>query len=337
MSYKRIGIVRLSAIGDVTMIVPMVRVLQSKFPQAKITWVIDSVAHSLLEGLSGVNFEVINKPRSLKDYLKIRRQLNAYRFDVLLAMQASLRVNFIYPLIKAKRKIGFDAARAKDFHRFFITESISNKPAHLLDGFMSFAEHLGAPKPSTINWQLPIEDNHYQKALTLVNKPYIVINPAASKSERNWPIESYIQLITAIQKKYPQHQVVLTGAKGDLDFIKPITQSIELRSLVGKTSLKELAAILAKASCLIAPDTGPAHIATAMDTPVIGLYAVITARLSGPYLSLDLVIDKYQQAVKKYLNQDPQNITWGTRVHHPKAMTLISVDDVMEKLAMVIK
>lgn len=333
---QEICIFRLSAIGDVVMTVPMVRALQATFPKANITWLIGRAAHSLVEGLSGVNFIVIDKPSSPLAYWRFYRQMAGLKFDVLIAMQASLRANLMYPLIKAKRKIGFDKARAKDGHQFFITESVPAACNHLLEAFMSFAVTAGATKPQTPSWQLAISQQHYADTQAYKSKPYIIINPAASKVERNWPTENYIQLIQRINHQYPDIEIFLTGSEQDKALCQQISQSGQARVLAGQTSLKQLAALLDDAICLIAPDTGPVHIATAMNTAVIGLYAVITAKLSGPYLSQQLVIDKYQQAVATILEDDPNTIAWGKRVHTNKAMALITVDDVLEKFKLLL-
>lgn len=329
-----ICVVRLSAIGDVILTVPVVRAIQADMPQARITWITGRAAYEILKDLSGVEFVVIDKPRSLKDYFRFWRLIRGNQFDVLLALQASLRTNLLYPLIRAKRKVGFDKRRARDGHRCFVKEAIAFKEQHLLEGFLEFAKHIGVNITSAPTWQLAIPQTDYDWVLEHLSSPYIVINPAASKAERNWPIGNYVLLIQKIQNQYPEINIVLTGAPNDQHIAKQITSQVEVVNLIGQTSLKQLAAVLDKAIVLIAPDTGPAHIATAMNTPVIGLYAVITSRLSGPYLSQHLCIDKYPEALKNYLNQDIETVKWGTRVHNAKAMGLISVDAVLEKVSL---
>ncbi len=336
MPFKRICVFRLSALGDVVMTVPMVRALQASFPMARLTWVIDRVAHRLLEGLSGVDFIVIDKPKSLLDYYRFWRLMRPHRFDVLLAMQASLRTNLMYPLISAQRKVGFDSARARDCHSWFVGEAIEAQQNHLLEGFMSFATHLGAKQPKQLKWQLVTSSSERQWAALMLNKPCIVINPAASKAERSWLASRYVLLIKKIQATYPALEIVLSGAPDDLDFVAPIIAQTGVRSFVGKTSLKQLTALLEKAALLIAPDTGPVHIASAVNTPVIGLYAVITSKLSGPYLSQSLTVDKYDEALRHCLNKDSKCVAWGTRVHSPDAMALIQVDDVFEQVKRIV-
>lgn len=101
---KSICIVRLSALGDVLMAVPLIRTLQANLPQAKLTWIISRPAFDLVEGMDGVEFILIDKPNSIVDYWRFKKQMKGRTFDVLLAPQASLRTNLLYPLIKAKRK-----------------------------------------------------------------------------------------------------------------------------------------------------------------------------------------------------------------------------------------
>ena len=103
-------------------------------------------------------------------------------------------------------------------------------------------------------------------------------------------------------------------------------------NLVGQTKHKQIAALLGEVDCLIAPDTGPAHIAVAMNTPVIGLYAVARSGLSGPYQAPSYTVDKYPEAVEKYLGKSYSEAGWHERVHHADAMDLITIADVLEQL-----
>jgi heptosyltransferase I len=108
-------------------------------------------------------------------------------------------------------------------------------------------------------------------------------------------------------------------------------------NLCGKTTPKQLAALLGQVDVLIAPDTGSVHIARAMDTPVIGLYAVASPKLTGPYQRMEYCVDRYPQAVKKFLGKDVNQLLWNTRVHHADAMSLIEVDDVMQQISRVLE
>lgn len=340
LELKQLALFRLSAVGDVIMMVPVVRAIQRKFPNLPVTWITSRLAYQILEGLSGIQFIVIDKPDSIASFLKVRRQLQGQTYDVLLAAQASLRANILFPFIKAKRKIGFDQTRSRDAHGLFVKERISFEREHLMDGFMRFAKALGVTDTS-LTWNLPIDEGHLNWAkqqMSVKSGPWLAINPMASKRERDWLIPRYVDVIDKACERWKLN-VVLTGGPSEEEkvFSHAIADKTKTECLVltGKTNLKQMAALLGSVDALLAPDTGPAHIATAMNTPVIGLYAVAPPELSGPYLSQDLVVNKYPEAVATILNEDPNTVAWGKRVHSPEAMKLITVDDVMQKLAVV--
>ena len=332
---KHIAFFRLSALGDVVLAIPMIRALQKQWPECKITWITSSAVYPLLEGLEGVEFLVIQKPKKVKDYLDLRKLFKQYQFDILIAAQASFRTNLIYPFIKAKRKIGFDNGRARDLHAWFVKEQIPPADEHLAEGFMGFAKYLGV-NSDELSWSLYTseEDQAWAKQTRQKTK-YIAINAAASKAERTWKAEHYAELINLAVEKY-QCQVVLTGGPAEneiqlADKIQNLTK-YPVDNLVGRTKHKQIAALLGEVDCLIAPDTGPAHIAVAMHTPVIGLYAVARSGLSGPYQAPSYTVDAYPLAVEKYLGKPYSEAGWHERVHHADAMDLITVDDVMGQL-----
>ena len=337
---RRICIVRLSALGDVCLMVPLVRTLQRSFPAAEITWVIGQAAHALVDGLDGVEFVVIDKGKTFSNW----RRLRAYNFDALLAVQASFRAHILLTAIRAPLRIGFDATRAKDFHSWFINRHIPAGEQHLLDSFLSFAAALGVKEP-VIEWRLPISEADHafaRKHMPGDDIRWLAVNPMASKPERNWFPERYAAVIDhAIQSL--NCKVVLTGGPSPAeaafaeDVLASVKQKHAVTNLVGKTTPKQLAAVLSRTRVLLAPDTGPVHIATAMGTLVIGLYAVAPSKLSGPYLSRDLIIDRFPDAVRTILHKDPEHVPWGTRVHTQKAMELIQVQDVLDKLAAIAK
>ena len=132
--------------------------------------------------------------------------------------------------------------------------------------------------------------------------------------------------------------VVLTGGSSERqhnfgeEVLKRVGKRQRVLNLIGQTNPKQLAAVLAKVKVLVAPDTGPVHIATAVGTPVVGLYAVAPPELSGPYHSQHLVVNRFPEAVRTILGKDPERVPWKTRVKSSRAMALITVEDVFAKL-----
>tara|TARA_R110002126_G_scaffold110918_1_gene248455 strand:- start:177576 stop:178616 length:1041 start_codon:yes stop_codon:yes gene_type:complete len=336
MNIQSICLVRLSALGDVLMFVPLVRALQRHYPDAALTWVISPLAYTLVEGMAGVEFIVLDKPKSLMDYWRFRCSLQSRRFDVLLAAQASLRANLLYPCIRATRKIGYDKARGKDGHSLFVNEHIEPGREHTLDGFLKFGAALGLGREAPV-WDMPVRPEDYDWAyarLPDTTTPVIVVNPAASKPERSWSVERYIEVIRFVLSRWPV-QVVLTGGPGEHDKLlgDAISAAIpEAINLIGKTKPKQLLALIGHASLVVCPDTGPSHMATAMGTPVVALHAVTNLDISGPYASKHLAINSYPEALAR-LNLTVDSAPWGKQVHEPWAMQLVSVDAVIARLS----
>ena len=317
------------------MLVPLVRTLQESYPSAVITWVISRLAYSLVEGMDGVEFIVIDKPSTPADYWRFYQTMRGRCFDVLLATQASFRANLLYPLICAKRKIGYDPQRAKDGHGFFIHDAIAPGCDHTLDGFLKFADALHIKK-KVVRWDLPITEEDYQWArahLPQGSGPIILVNPAASKPERSWLLDRYIEVIRQMQSRL-QAQVVLTGGPGDYDKTlgDAISREVSVINLIGQTKPKQLLAVISQATLLLCPDTGPSHMGSAVGTPVIALHAVTSADVSGPYTFRHLAVDCYPEAVVQVLNKTSETNVWGTQAHGNKTMELVSVQAVLERL-----
>ena len=340
MAELRVCIVRLSALGDVCLAVPLVRAIQDQHPNAHITWIIGKPAHALLEELSGVRFVVLDKQSHWRGYLKVRNQLRQLEFDVLLGLQASFRAHLLYPFIHAKRKIGYDRPRQRDLHSLFIRETIPPLHGHLLDGFLLFGKAIGI-NPTRLHWDLPISTDDWSWAENALKKRdrWLAINPVASKRERTWALPRYAQVAIEAARRW-NCGIALTGGPDPSEMRQALNLETQIRqggleplNLCGKTTPKQLAAVLGSVQCLLAPDTGPAHIADAMGTPVVGLYAVIGSNLSGPYRSLHRVVDRYREAVHTILGKNPDEIRWGTRVHNSRAMDLISCEDVLVQLS----
>ena len=334
---QSIAIVRFSALGDVLLVVPAVRSLRRSFPNATITWITSPLGYSLLHGLEGVNFEIYDKPKSLADYRAFYHAFKNRTFDVVLAMQANLRINLLYPALHAPIKIGFDCTRAREGQWLFCNQRIPFTNSHLADSFLAFAGKLGADTSNPV-WDLPIAESEHTWAhnqLQRLSHPLIAIHPFASKQERNWIFERYAEVIQTASNRW-NASFVLTGGgtQAERDFCTRLAHIVpgHTLNLCGQTTPKQLAAVLSQADVLIAPDTGSVHIARAVNTPVVGLYAVASPALSGPYKAQDFIVNRYPEAVRKFLSKDPDCVPWNTRVHHPGAMALIQTEDVMQQL-----
>ncbi|MFC3034154.1 glycosyltransferase family 9 protein [Pseudoalteromonas fenneropenaei] len=332
-SYQSICILRLSAIGDVCHAVAAVQAIQGAHPDAKITWVIGKVEAMMLEGMPGVEFVVFDKRQGKAAFKALSKTFKGRKFDVLLHMQVALRANLVARCIPAKVKIGFDKGRSKELHSLFINQRIAKQSEpHVLEGFAEFARTIGAELKAP-SWQMPVTEADYQVADELLSglERVLVIAPAASKAERNWLPERYAQLAEHAHQQ--GFNVVLSGGPTMMettlaDSIMAASKA-PIRNLVGKTSLKQLLCVLHRAKLVVAPDTGPAHMAVTMGTPVIGLYAHSNPKRTGPYLYQDYVVEVYHRNLKAQKGKAASELAWGTRVKGSDLMAQIATSDVI--------
>jgi len=332
---QKICVIRLSAIGDTCHALAVVRRIQDNWPQAKITWIIGKTEARLLADIPDIEFIIFDKSKGRHAYKEVRHALGDKTFDIALCMHASMRVNLLYRSIQAPIRLGFDRNRAKDFQWLFTNKRISAAHGeHALEAMMSFASAIGvAPQP--IRWDIPLDEDVREFAADYrsPNKPLVVISPCSSnrsRNFRNWSIENYA---TAIKHLVGRGcRVVLTGGPSELEveYGAALSANGIADDLVGKTSLKQLAALINAADLVICPDSGPAHMATAFGTPVLGLYATSNPDRTGPFASRELTVNRYPDAAIKYLGKPVEKLHWGQRVRHPDAMG--TVDDVVSKI-----
>lgn len=333
-----ICILRLSAIGDVCHALSTVQLIQRRYPAAKITWIMGKIEAQLLGDLPNIEVVIFDKSQGLSAMKSVWRKLSDRKFDYLLHMQVALRASVLTLGIKAKYKVGFSWDRAKEGQWLFTNRKLpATKSQHVLDNFADFARYLGCEVQAP-QWQIPTEPS----PLNLDSSPYIVISPAASKDERNWLSERYAAIADyAVEKGY---HVVLCGSPAQREQVlaeaivsqcKEKTLS-QLTNLVGKTSLKQLCSVLREAKLVIAPDSGPAHIATTQGTPVIGLYAHSNPTRTGPYHSLAWVVSVYEQVVQEQYGKSVEQLKWATRVKGKDLMQRITVQQVEQKFDQIV-
>ena len=325
-------LLRLSALGDVTHVVPLVRTLQRHWPQARLHWVIDKGGFKLLEGLEGVTFHTYDKKTGLAGMRALRAELPAEGFDALLQMQVALRANLLSAFIRARRRIGYDRRRSKDLHGLVINERIPDRPGiHVLDAIGSFCEPLGL-KQTGVTWDLPVPaDAHVWARAQWPTDAMrtLVISPCSSHERRNWYADRYAAV--ADHAAAQGWRIVLCGGRSDLERRTADAIIGAMRApvldLVGKDTLKQLPALLARADLVMTPDSGPMHIANAMGTAVLGLHAASNPLRSGPYSSVRYCVDRYDDAARRYRGKPASELKWGAKIEHDGVMALITVDD----------
>jgi heptosyltransferase I len=335
---ESICVLRLSAIGDTCHALAVIRRIQDNWPDAGVTWIIGRTEATLMEDIPDIDFVVFDKSLGLAAYRNVRDALRGRHFDVALCMHASLRANLLIGKIPATTRIGFDKARAKDFQWLFTDRRIpAAQGEHAMEAMMGFASAIGAAE-TPLRWEIPIPDADCEFAAQYVQagRPLVVISPCSSQRARNFRNWRRDHFATVIEHLETQHgaQVLLTGGRSELEseYGAHLAAHSKAVNLVARSTLKQLAALIKAADLVICPDSGPAHMATALGTSVVGLYATSNPQRTGPYLSQKYTINRYPDAVRMYLDRSVEEVGWGQRVRHPDAMDLIEVGDVIRSI-----
>jgi heptosyltransferase I len=335
---QQVCLLRLSAIGDTCHALAALRAFQSAWPQTKMTWIIGKLEAKLMTAiLPEIEFITFDKNASLRELWRLRALLRRRRFDLLLDMQLSFRASLISSLISAPIKLGFDRPRARELQWWFTNARIAPASSeHVLDSFMGFVRACGI-EPGAPRWDLSLPQAALEPARGVITdeRPTLLISPCSSHTARNWSAERYAAVADYAAGAHKM-RVVLVGGRTALEAEMGSRIAAAARSNVvnqiGKDTLPQLLGLLSQSTVLLSPDSGPAHMATMVALPVIGLYAATNPARTGPYYSRQWCVDKYDAAAQKYFGKPAAQLPWTTKIERSGVMDLIGVSEVTAKL-----
>jgi heptosyltransferase I len=327
----RICIVMMSAVGDAVHVLPVINALKRDEPRRSITWVLQPGPASLVRGHKAVDDIVLfQRHQGWRAFRDVTRQLRARRFDLLIDLQVYLKAGIITAFSGAPVRLGFDRRRARDANYLFANRHIPARPVqHVQDQYFEFLDYLNVPC-NPIEWGIGPWDSErtwQRDFLSTIGRPYAAIVVASSKPEKDWIPERWASVCDILENEY-ELGVVLVGGSSDRERqaanrITELAQHPLVNAL--DSGLRRLVSVLDAASVVITPDTGPLHIAVALNRPVVSLIGYTDPRRTGPYRRFhDLIIDAYHDP-----DETPGPITMKTR---PGRMQRIQVPDVADRL-----
>jgi heptosyltransferase I len=334
---RSICIIRLSAIGDACHAVPLIRALQHAWPEVRITWIIGRIEAKLMSLMPEIEFLPVDKRHFAAEFARLRSQLAQRRFDLLLHLHVSFRASLMSLLVPAPVKVGFDRARARDFQWLFTNRKIRpRRHEHVLDSFWGFAEALGILE-RRLEWNIPLPADAVAYARRVIpdSQPTLLISPCSSHSLRNWRPEFYARVGDHAAQRWNM-RVVLCGGPSRIE--REMSDGIIAAAghapidQVGRDTLPQMLALLGDATLLLTPDSGPAHMAAMVNTPVIGLYAPTNPARSGPYLSQKWCVNHFPEAARMFMGREPEELPWWVKIEKPGVMDLIQPDEVKQRL-----
>jgi len=316
---RSILIVMMSAVGDAVQVLPVVSALKRALPLSRLTWLIQPNPHALVAGHPRVDEFVIfhrgdrrrtpvGLARALGSIRRTARELSAVagrqpgkRFDLVLDLQVYLKAGLLTALTPGRIKLGFDRRRSRDLNRIFTTLRIPPIPggyAHTQDQYFEFLRYL-CVDPEPLAYDLALTDREQEAKACFfrrLDRPACSVVVASSDPRKDWRPDGYAAVLEALYHDFGL-QPILVGGGSHRE--KSVAGEILRRTRAPIQSeleegLRRLLWLLDGSALVISPDTGPLHMARAMEVPVVGLYGFTNPKRSGPYRRFqELVVDGY--------------------------------------------
>jgi len=326
----RIAIVMMSAAGDAVHVLPVINALKRHYPSCRITWILQPAPATLVRGHRAVDEIILfERGHGLRGFLNIRRELASRAFDLVINLQVYFKAGIVTAFANAPIKLGFDRARARDFNWLFTNTKIpAHENQHVQDQYFEFLTALGL-SPDPVEWHLgPWADERPWQADFFADftRPAVAMVVATSKPQKDWLPERWADVSDALWHDFKLEPVIVGGrSERELNAERIILDrtSHRPRSALG-SGLRRLVSILDGSTLAIAPDTGPLHMAVAIQRPVVSLMGYTNPKRTGPYRRYhDLIVDAYGQPGEHY------GITMENR---PDRMARITVRDVLDRV-----
>lgn len=329
---ERVCIVLLTGLGDVVHGLPVVNALKADDPRRHITWVVEPMPSGILRHHPAVDEVVVyRKKEGARGVAALREALRGRGFDLTLNLNYYFKSIWPTLLSGAPHRLGFDWGRSRDGVWFAANHHLPARPRrHTQDMFLEFVEHLGIA-PSPPEWRISFTgaERRAQEELfaPFEGRPVAAVVAASANERKDWLPERYARVIDSLEHDLG-YRAMLVGGPGEREtrIAREIVDRTRTRPVWALgDGVRRLAWTLQRSDLVIAPDTGPVHIARALDVPVVGLYGHTNPWRVGPYGKFqDLWVDAYTEPGEE---PDPSRFD-------PKSgrMAAITVEMVLERV-----
>lgn len=303
---KTILVIKLSSLGDIIHTLPVAWALKDIYQDAHLTWMVNASYRGLLEicpAIHEVLFFERNKKngifRSLLSILRLIGKIRREKFDLVIDLQGLLRSGLIGWLSGGKKVLGLESAREGSRWLYDIKVPVPKKKSiHAVDRYLLIPEYLGWTGSPRFQIKIQPDEDRFidgflkaEKARTYL--PLIGIHPVARWKTKVWSLNNFARLADLISAT-EKFQLVLLGSEEDQKQIIQMIHMMKYSPVIatGKFNLKQLTAFLKRSSLLITTDSGPMHLAAAMESPLLAIFGATDQRKTGPYKMENDVIFK---------------------------------------------
>lgn len=332
---KRILVMKVDHIGDFVTAIPAIRRLKQIFPAASIHVLAGRAARAFAEfedcidefiefeffhAVSGLGQKEVSK----EEYEDLRERLRPYRFDIAVDLRKHLDTRDVLRYTPARFLAGYDYMGQFPFLDISLEwegdRHLTRKRSHVTDDLINLVEAIGTagmPDRTRLNLVLPpsgAPDSLPADAKLLFDRPVVAVHPGVGNVMRQWPPEHFASLVDLLVEKNGVN-VVLIGGREEMELADEVLEQVIRRdavvSLVGRTSLRQLPELLRACALYVGNNSGPKHIAAALDVPTIGIHSgVVDAIEWGPIGSRAVAVRRNMACSPCYLAR-PEDCSRG--------------------------
>ncbi len=312
----RFLIVRLSALGDCVLSLPVACALRTKYPNAFIAWVAEPLGARLLKSHPCLD-EVVVVPRgwwkSPRSVFDLRKKLRALAIDTALDVQSLTKSAMVAWLSGAKQRIGLARPWGRELSLLMNNVRVSPTRDHVVDAFLEMLQPLGIEAPA-IEFGIS-EDATARERMEeflqreLAGRRPAIIVPFATWHSKSWPIDRYGHVAAHLGRKHGLCSVVpWYGALERAAAEQVVAESEGHAVLAAETNLFDITSLARRAARFVGPDTGLLHLAAAVGTPCVGLYGPTRIERCGPYGKIHVPLQAYYQAGTRRQRRTADNL-----------------------------
>jgi len=291
---KKILVFKSGAIGDVLMSTPFLRALRRRFPNARIDYWVGKWSKEVLIGNPNIDNifefdETILFKKNIFKIIELIKKIRKEKYDAAFTLDKHWLSNIFIYFCRIPIRIGFD----RFGEGFANTINVKYGPLkHEVDYYLELAYKVGAEKTKERQMELFLSEkdlrfaDDFIKQNNLENKEIIgiapggAINPGQRMPSRRWPKERFLELCKRLVEK--GYKIILFGGPGDEDVGNYLIHNVYVYSVIGKTTIKETAALMKKCRLIICNDSGPMHIAASVNVPIISIFGPTDPRRKAP-------------------------------------------------------
>ena len=291
----RILIIKPSAIGDVVHALPVLNLLRRRWPGAHISWLVTPACVGLLDRHPQLD-EVVRferrelgrgwrSPRVAADLLGFLRDLRRRSFDLVIDLQGLFRSGWFAAATRAPYRVG--PANAREGAWLFYSHRVptGTPEQHAIERYLTVAEAVGCER-GPVEFHFAVDDADRAHVAKLTPARYAVLMPGANWLTKQWPVERFAALVAPLRERFGL-ECVVAGGPDVADLAEKIPAAA---NLAGRTNLRQLVALLERAALVVANDSGPMHIAAALNRPLVTPFGPTNPVRTGPYRRADSVV-----------------------------------------------